>query len=490
MILIMGVSLYTSRVVLAVLGVEDYGIYGVVSGIVTMFIFLNGALSSATSRFFTIELGRNDHEQLRNVFSCALLAHIAIAVIIFILSETVGLWFLQNKMVIPAERMSAAHWVYQLSILACMFSITQVPYNAVIIAHEKMQIYAYVSMADAILRLLAVYLLSVADFDKLIFYAFAMLVVQVSVMIFYRFYCTFHHQECRFHLYKNKMLYRKMLSYSAFNLIGGISGLAQGQGLNLLLNLFFGAAVNAARSVAYQVQGAITQFSNSFMTAVRPQIIKLYAQGKKKEMMALVKNSSIMSFLLVYTLSLPVILEMDYVLTLWLVRYPAYTVSFATMVLINSIMWSMRLPRITVFHATGFVKASNLITGTILCMAFPLGYAFLKAGYGPNSVFWGMLITTVVTEFSNLMILKRCIKYSIRDFVIKVHGKCLMVLFISLIIPLLLHYKLSSGLERTMLVTVGSTISIAFSAYFMALTKHQQVKIRHNMKIMYKKWIR
>jgi O-antigen/teichoic acid export membrane protein len=487
MILIMGVSLYTSRIVLAALGVEDYGIYNVVSVIVTMFTFLNGALSSATSRFFTVELGRNDHEQLKKVFSCALLAHIVIALIIFVLSETVGLWFLLNKMVIPAERMSAAQWVYQFSILSCMFSITQVPYNAAIIAHEKMKIYAYVSMVDVIFRLLAVYLLLAVDFDKLIFYAFAMFVVQVSVMLFYRFYCTSRHPECHFHLYKDKALYKKMLSYSAFDMVGSMSVFVQGQGLNLLLNLFFGAVINAAHGIAYQVHGAVSKFSDSFMTAVRPQIIKLYAQGKVEEMMVLVKNSAIMSFLLVYALSLPVILEIDYVLTLWLTQYPDYTVSFTIMVLINNIIFSARLSRITVFHATGFIKASNLITGSILCMAFPLGYAFLKAGYGPNSVFWGILITTVVTEFSNLVILKRYIKYSIKNFVMTVHGKCLLVVVASLIIPLLLHYKLNSGLERTILVTIGSTFSIVVSAYFIALTGHQQAKVRHRLKIMYKK---
>jgi O-antigen/teichoic acid export membrane protein len=486
----MGVTLYTSRVVLATLGVEDFGIYNVVGGVITMFAFLNGVLSGATSRFFTVELGRNDYKQLNKVFSCSLVTHLIIAIVILILAETVGLWFLLNKMVIPPDRMLAAQWVFQFSIFSCMFNVMQVPYNAVIIAHERMNVYAYISIVEVILKLLIVYLLLISSLDKLIFYAALIFVLQVLTMLFYRFYCVSRHAECHFHFYKDKNLYKGMLSYAGFDMIGGLSTLAQGQGLNLLLNLFFGPAINAARGIAYQVQGAITQFSGNFMMAVRPQIIKLYAQGKIEEMMVLVRNSSVLSFILVSMLSFPIIVEMDYVLTLWLGTYPDYTASFSIIVLINNLLSSMRRPRTTVFHATGFIKLTNMVTGSILCLAFPIAYFLLKMGYNPNSVFWGMLLTTCMADVSNLLILKRYINYSIKDFVVLVHGKCLLIFLISSVVPVFLHYKLNTGLERLILVAITSAFSIAILSYTIVLTNHQREIVINKIKKVGGKWRR
>ena len=279
MLLVMGATLYTSRIVLNVLGAEDYGLYNVVGGLVTMFTFLNGSLGSATSRYITFELGRRDYERVNRVFNVALLIHIALAVLIIILAETIGLWFFYEKMTIPEERMSAAFWVYQISILTCFFSLTQVPYNAMIIANENMRIYAWVGIVEAVFKLAIAFILPFAPFDTLVYYALLLCVVQISIMLFYRIYCGRNFKESKIILYKDKTLYKEMFSYAGSDLIGNLSVLAQGQGLNILLNMFFGPVVNAARGIAYQVQGAVTQFSNNFMTAVRPQIIKSYAEG-------------------------------------------------------------------------------------------------------------------------------------------------------------------------------------------------------------------
>lgn len=368
----MGVNLYTSRVVLNVLGFEDYGLYNVVGGIVTMFTFLNGSLGSATSRYITFELGKKNLERLNGIFNTALVIHIVIAILVVLLAETVGLWFFYEKMTMPADRLDAAFWVYQISILTCFFTLTQVPYNATIIAYEDMKIYAYVGIAEVFLKLVVAFLIAVSPMDRLVFYAILLCLVQIGIMLFYRYYCNRHYPSCKRHLYKDRTLFKEMFAYGGYDLIGNISVLAQGQGLNILLNMFYGPTVNAARGIAYQVQGAITQFSNNFLTAVRPQIIKSYAEGDVDGMMKLVKQSSCFSFYLMWMISLPVCLEADYLLSLWLGKYPEHTVNFLILIVALCLIQTIKTPRTTIFHATGHIKWSNIIVGIILCAAFPL----------------------------------------------------------------------------------------------------------------------
>lgn len=300
----MGTTLYTSRVVLRVLGEVDYGLYNVVGGLVTMFTFLNGSLGAATSRYITFELGKKNSDGVNRVFNVALVIHVMLALLIIALAETVGLWFFYEKMTIPDSRMDAAFWVYQISIVTCFFSLTQVPYNAMIIAHEDMRVYAWVGIAEAAFKLAVAFVIMASPFDVLVYYALLLCAVQVIIMLFYRFYCNRHFKESRIRLYRDKALYKEMFSFGGADLIGNLSVLAQGQGLNLLLNMFFGPAVNAARGIAYQVQGAVTQFGNNFMTAVKPQIIKSYAEGDVEGMMRLVKDSSCFSFYLMWLICL------------------------------------------------------------------------------------------------------------------------------------------------------------------------------------------
>ena len=274
MFLIMGVSLFTSRIILRTLGEDDFGIYNVVGGIVMMFTFMNGALAGATSRFITYEIGRKNYIQLNMVFNVSLVTHLFIALIIFILAETIGLWFLYNKMTIPVGRLDAAFWVFQISIATCMLSITQVPYTATIIAHEKMSIYAYIGIVEVLLKLGIAYAITVSPIDKLIAYAILIFLTQALIMLYYRFYCNKRFEECKLMLIREWKMYQRMFVYAGSDMIGNLSVLAQGQGMNLLLNVFFGPAVNAARGIAYQIQGAVTQFSANIMTAVKPQSIK------------------------------------------------------------------------------------------------------------------------------------------------------------------------------------------------------------------------
>lgn len=467
MFIVMCIQLYTSRIILQTLGVVDFGIYGVVGGIVTMFTFINGALGAATSRYFTFELGKGNSEKLRKVFCLSVVNHIIIALIVLLLSETIGLWFLYEKMVIPTERMYAALWVFHISVLTACFSLTQVPYTAAIIAHEKMGIYAYVGLIEVILKLAIVYAIIYSPIDKLIFYAISLFILQVTVMMIYRYYCVHSYKECHFKLYKDKKMCKEMLQYASYDLIGSASVMAQGQGLNIIINMFAGPVANAARAIAFQIQGAVTQFSNNFITAVRPQIIKYYAQNDIENMMKLVKQSSIFTYILMLMIILPISLEIKTILRLWLVRFPEYTIPFTVLVLITSLLNAFRNPRITVFHATGNVKLSNIITGTILCMALPLGYILMRLGYSPTSVFWGMLACTILSDITNLLILKKYIKYSIRQFVLTVHFKCLLFTFVLLIFVYPIHHYLDESIIRLCIVTFTSVIiSIIISWFF------------------------
>ena len=478
MLLVMGVYLYTSRVVLRTLGFEDYGLYNVVGGIVTMFTFLNSSLGSATSRYITFELGRKDYLRLNKVFNTALAIHVAIALVIVLLAETVGLWFFYTKMVIPADRLDAAFWVYQISIVTCFFSLTQVPYNATIIAYEDMKIYATVGIVEVLLKLLVVYLLVLSPLDRLVFYALLLCLVQIGVMFFYRHYCNRRFPSCRLRRYRDKTLFREMFSYAGSDLIGNLSVLAQGQGLNILLNLFFGPAVNAARGIAYQVQGAITQFSNNFMTAVRPQIIKSYAEGKPDEMMTLVRQSSCFSFYLMWMISLPICLEANYILTLWLGKFPDYTNSFLLLIIVLCLIQILKTPRSTVFHATGHIKRSNIIVGSILCAAFPLAYVALKAGGSPETVFWVANGTMLVSEIASILVLKRYIRFSVRDYLREVHGRCLLVAVTSFVVPYILYDRWSEeSFVRLMVTILLSLLSVGLASFYLGMDVHMRRRL-------------
>lgn len=478
MLLIMGVTLYTSRIVLKILGEEDFGLYNVVGGIVIMFTFLNGSLGGATSRFITFELGRKNESKLNQIFNVALSIHIFIALIVIFLAETIGLYFFYEKMTIPEDRLNAAFWVYQISILTCVFSFTQVPYNATIIAHENMKIYAYVGIVEAFLRLIIVYMLAMSPIDKLIFYAILLCCIQIGVMLFYRFYCNKHFIECKLKICKDKQLYKNMFSFAGSDMIGSISGLLQGQGLNLLLNVFFGPIINAARGIAYQVQGAVTQFGNNFMTAVRPRIIKLYAEEKIEEMMRLVKNSSCFSFYLMWMISFPICLEAHYILSLWLGKYPEHTISFLRLIIILCLIQTLKTPRTIVFHATGQLKLVNMVVGGILCSAFPIAYLLLKWGGAPESVFIAANVTMIISEFVSLLILKRYINFSIKNYILNVHFRCLIVVIISFIVPYCIYSRyIDESFFRLIITCSITSLSVIITSLTFGMNSAMRKKI-------------
>ena len=354
MILIMLVTLYTSRVVLAELGIKDYGIYNVVGGVVAMFSFLNNCMSSATQRFMTFELGRGDMARLKKVFAASLNIHITIGVIIVLLAETIGLWFVNHKLVIAPDRMTAANWVYQFSILTFCVNIIQVPYNAVLIAHEKMSVYAYISILEAFLKLGIVYLLVIVPADKLITYGILVFAVQLIIRGIYQVYCRRHYVESKFRLFWDKGLYKQMSGFAGWNLFGSVAWLLRDQGLNIVLNLFFGTAINAARGVASQVSSAVMGFISNFQVALNPQITKNYATGNIPEMEKLSYLGIKFSFLLLFTMAFPLCLNIDYVLHLWLVEVPDYTALFIILIMVESLAGNMfGVQLMTSLSATG-----------------------------------------------------------------------------------------------------------------------------------------
>ncbi len=475
----MGVSLYSSRILLKSLGFDDYGLYNVVGGIVTMFTFLNGSLSAATSRFITVEISHGNQLKLNKVFSTSFITHIIIALIIVVLCETIGLWFFYNKMVIPPDRLNAAIWVFHLSIISSFFTLTQVPYNALIIAYEEMRIYAYVGIVEAVARLLVVFAIAISPIDKLVFYAVLLCLLQVSILMYYRYYCKKRYAASHLKFTKDTPLLKEMLSFAGSDIIGQISVLAQGQGLNLLLNIFFGPTVNAARAIAYQVQGAVTQFSNNFMTAVKPQIIKQYTQGRIDDMMALVTASSCFSFYLMWMISLPIILKAPYILSLWLGEFPEHTVSFLVLVLILCMIQTIKTPRTTVFHATGHIKLTNIIVGGILCMSLPVAYLFLKLGFAPESVFLSAILTMVVSEFASVLILRKYIDYSIKKYMLNVHLRCLIIALVSFVAPyFIVKFYLVNSFVHLLFTIFVTTLAIFVTVWFLGLSKSMKTKVK------------
>lgn len=471
MFLIMFVSLYTSRVILNTLGIVDFGIYNVVGGIVGMFTFLNSAMGASTSRFLIFELGKKDFEQLKKVFNATLSSHIAIAFVIFLLAETIGLWFLTHKLVIPEERMGAAHWIYQFSILSALVSLTQVPYNATIIAHERMNVFAYITIIDVLLKLLIVYLLVLSSFDKLKVYAVLFFLESLTVAMIYRIYCMNKYKECAISFQWDKALYKKLFSFSIWELYGGFAIMGMGQGLNMLLNIFFGPSVNAARGIAYQVQGAIASFGDNFMTAVKPQIIKLYAENNIEQMMKLVFTSSKYSFFLTYLLTLPLLLETRFILVFWLNIVPDYTVLFCRLTLVNNLIWSMRTSIVTSAHATGKIKVANLVVGSLFYLIIIVSYFCLKTGFPPESVFIVTIVVSVMAQITELFIVKGLVSYSIKAYIKKVVWVCLVIMIISGIIPYLISTMLLPGLIRFILVGFTSIVTVGMSIYFLGIDK-------------------
>ena len=482
MLLIMAVSFYTSRVVLQTLGVVDYGIYNVVGGIVAMFGFLNSAMSSSTQRYLTFELGRGDTERLKKVFVTSMNIHIMISVIVFVLAETIGLWLLYNKMTIPAERFNAAFWVYQCSILSTMVMFISVPYNATIIAHEKMSAFAYISILEVVLKLLIVYLLLIGDIDKLILYAVLMLTVQVIIRFIYNIYCTRHFEETKYSFLFDKPLFKEMLSFSGWNLWGNMAAVAYTQGLNILLNMFFGPVVNAARGVAVQVQQAVTQFSMNFQTAINPQITKSYAIEDYEYMHSLIFRSSRFTFFLLLCISLPVFMEAEALLGIWLKEVPEYSAVFLRIILCVTIVDAVANPLMISAQATGHIKIYQSVVGGILLTILPIAYVVLKLGGNPQSVFIVHLLICTIAFIVRLFIIRPMIRLSLTKYIKEVIVRCAVVGICAGAVSFAVNILLDSSLFSSIMECCISVLSVAVFSFMIGMTKNERDLIINKIK--------
>lgn len=474
MLLTMAVSLFTSRVVLATLGVEDYGIYNVVGGVVAMFSFLTGTMSSSTQRYITFTLGKGNQEKLVTVFSTAIQIHALISIAIVILAETVGLWFLNEKLVIPDTRMSASFWVYQCSILAAIISVMSVPYNASIIAHEKMSAFAYISIIEVLLKLGIVYILIISPWDKLIVYAILILIVQLFIRSIYARYCSRHFEETKYNHSIDKPLLKEMLSFAGWSFWGNFAAVLYGQGVNMLLNIFFGPVVNAARGVSMQVQNAVRNFVTNFQMALNPQITKNYAQNNLDQMHDLMFKSARFSFFLLFFLSLPIFIETNFILNIWLKNVPENSATFTQIMIATSLIYTTANPLVIANQATGKVKVYQAVVGGILLLILPISYITLRLGAPVYSVFIVQFCVEIVAQFARMIMLRKLIDLPVSRYFYNIYFQISIVVAISIILPLIVRTQFTEGWLRFSVVSFSCVLSVITTVFFVGLTKAER----------------
>ncbi|WP_111709980.1 MATE family efflux transporter [Lutibacter citreus] len=482
MMFIMGISLYTSRIILNTLGIEDFGIYNVVGGIVIMLGFFNNSMSSATQRFLSFELGKKDFPQLVRVFNMSVNIHIIIGIGILILAETIGLWMVNTQLTIPENRMSAANWVFQFSIFSFMVSVFSVPYNAIIIAHERMSVYAWLSILEVSLKLLIVLMLQWIDFDKLELYAVLIFVVSVIIRLIYIIYANRNFTETKYIFFWDKSLFKILMEYAGWNLWGSAAYVLFGQGINILLNIFFGPILNAASGIANQVKSAVNGFVSNFQMAMNPQIIKSYARNDLKYMHGLIFQGAKFSFFLLFAVTLPILLETETILKLWLKIIPDYTVIFTQLILTNILINSISGPLMTAAQASGKIRLYQGVVGGLLLLNLPISYLFLKLGYSPQITFYIGILISIIALFSRLIIISPLVKLSIVDYLRNVVFRIIPVSLLALILPIMIRWFLPQDIYRLIIICFTSIISIIFAIYSIGLDLKEKIFIQEKIK--------
>ena len=468
------VGLYTSRVILQTLGVEDFGIYNVVGGIVMMFSFINSGMVAATQRFISYELGRKNAIRLNQVFSMAILVHFLLAILIFLLAETFGLYFLNFHMNIAPERMYAANWVYQCSILSFILSVVSVPYSACIISHEHMKVYAYISILDHLLKLLAVLVLPFFFIDKLIVYAVLLFSIAFFIRIVNTVYCKRHFGECRFKYVKDKQLFREMFSFAGWSFLGNLGFSVKDQGINILVNLFFGTAINAARGIAYQVSAVVSGFMANFQMAMNPQITKRFAAGEVNSMLKLAFCGSRYSFFLLMLIAIPFYIRAPYVLELWLGNVPPYTIIFLRLVLVMLLVDSMANSLVVAMQATGKIRDFQIVISIIMLANLPISYVILKIGADAYSVMYVAIATSFIGLLARLYLLHRLVRFRLMDFILGVILRNLFVCLLAVILPAYISHYLPDNFGGLLLVCIVSLLSSLITIYVGGLQNEER----------------
>ena len=472
MLFTMLVTLYTSRVVLDKLGVDDFGIYQAVGGIVGLLTFINGALSTGASRFITYALGEDNFNRLRLTFSTTLVIHISIALVLVFIAETFGLWFVYNKLVVPPERMEAAVFAYHISVISSIFPLIQVSYNATVIAHERMSMYAYTGIFGVCAKLAICYLLSIGQFDRLKLYSLLLLIIQVALLIIYVVYCTNCFKECKFSLKYESKIAKEILSFSGWSLFAHGSLALNGQGVLILLNMFFSPAIVSARAVSTQVYMAATQFVNNFRTAVNPQIVKRLAAGDTEGSHRLLLRSTCYSYFLMLMLCLPLYLLAEPILHIWLKEVPEYTTVFMQIILIQSLFQVFDTSFYTALYAMGRLKENALLSPTIGFIQFPIIYYLFKIGCSPIVLSWTNLLSVIVlAAIIKPILLTHVAKYT-RSDIWFVYRSSIIVTLVSLPLPVTITYLLGSGtLLSSLVIVVASILSVTLAVWFFGIEK-------------------
>ena len=481
-ILIMAVSLYTVRVVLNVLGAEDYGIYNVVAGVVTMFGFLSGAMANASLRYFSVALQKNNREQLKITFNTTFQIYGLIVIIVVFLAETGALYFVNHKLVIAENRIQAANYIFQTSVVSFICTLFTAPYISIVVAHENMRAYSFLSVFEYILRLIFIIALNLLSFDKLIAYGFLRALVSFVILIFYSIFCHIHFCECKFCKIFDFKLFREIFSYSAWNLFGSVASVAKNQGTNILLNLHFGVLVNSARGISSQINVAVSSLLQNFNGAMRPQIIKQYAANKKDETLKLVFNGSKISFILMYVLSLPVLIEMQTILSLWLKNPPENSVVFSRLVIIDALFDSFNPPLNSLVQATGKIKLYQGVIFAILLMTLPVSYIALKIG---EKAYFVMIIAIIMTFLSTVFrffVAKKLIGFSLFLFFQKIVLPQLIIAIFVAAIALFVSGHFATGIARIFITGFVSTLLITLFEFFIGFSKTEKQLVLYKIK--------
>ncbi len=487
MLFVIGVGLYTTRVVLNTLGVSDYGIYNVVGGIVAMLTFLNTAMTGASQRYISFELGRADFARLNKVFCTSVNIHVLISLIIFVFAETIGLWFVNARLNIPEERMLTANWVYQFSILTLMLTVWSVPYNSCIVAHEHMKAFAYIGIAETLMKLGIVYLLQLGNYDRLFLYAVLVLAVAVVVQVLYVLYCRRHFAESVYRLSFDAKLFREMFSFAGWSLLGNLGFSFKDSVSNIILNIFFGTTVNAARGVAMQVNNVIVSFANNFTMALNPQITKQYAVGEVTQSLSLVYSGARFSFFLLMLVAVPFLINQDYILGLWLDEVPEYTDIFITLTLLASLLYTMSGPLSTALYATGNIKAFQIGICLLMLSELPIAYLLLSVGYPPYYAMLPTLATYSVAIFYRLYLLRRYVpscdfRLFITDVLLRSVGIFAVCYGASYCLTAWLKECMDNGLTVAFVATVLSVCLMIAVVYSLGITGVERKSIHSKLR--------
>ncbi len=479
MFVMMGVSLFTSRVVLDVLGAADYGLCNIINGIVVMFSFLNTALLTATQRFLNFNLGRGDLRQTNNVFCMSMNTYLILSFIILLIGETIGLWFINTQLNVPDGRMYAANWVYQFTLIQFIVNLIRVPYNASIIAYEKMDFYAYISLAEVVLKLLVVYLLYISSFDKLITYSFLYTIIPLLITYLYKLYCNGKFQTTRYKIYWDKQTFNELFSFSSWTLFGALANVLAIQGLNIMINIFYGVTVNAAAGIATQVSTAVNGFITNFQTAFQPQIVKSYANGEIERFHRMIYTTSKFSFFLIFVLAFPIICGIESILNIWLVEVPKYTAEFCTLILIFLSIDAFSAPLWMGVQAIGKIKTYQVLMTCIAYLSFPLGYLALKMGYAPYSIWVVRIIVNIVMVLARCVFVQRRFGFPILCYIKQTVIPIFKVIIISVPIPLLATrlFSLNYGIY-SLLISLLALICVVPTIFIVGLTMHERILLK------------